>query len=159
MGAYDGPLSGQTGCFVKAGLAEGTNDATIKTAAPNGVGIDFGINGIAYNVLDSATDNTALTAHPIQPVLTSCFYLVQIDSSNVFSTKKGNTVITAGLGVVGGTLQWPLPDADKCPLGGYDISLLLAATYTNGTTDMSASDITATFYDFLGGIPLAPRSS
>lgn len=147
-------LSGQTSCFAKAGLAEGTNANTIKIAAPNGAGIDFAIDGIAYHKAD--TDNIAVTAHTQQAALTSVLYLVQIDSSGTVSTKKGNEEVTADLGV-NKALQWPLPDDNKCPVGGYKIATATATTYTNGSTDHSAAGITATYYDFAGGMPLVPQ--
>lgn len=148
--------SGVTGCFAKAGLAEGTNANTIKINAPNGAGIDFAIDGVAYHKAD--TDNIAVTAHAQQAALTKCLYLVQIDSAGTVSTKKGNEELAADLGV-NKSLQWPTPDADKCPIGGYKVALANAATYTNGSTDHSASDVTVTYYDFIGGMPNAPQVS
>ena len=150
-------FSGQSGSFVTAGLAEGTNSATIKTAASNGVGTDFGIDGIAYHYAD--TDNIAVTAHPIQAISTVCLYLVQITSGGTVSTKQG--VITAVSSATNPSVgvQWPVPDADNCPLGGYKIVTNGSTTFTNGTTDIGAGGITETFYDFLGGMPLAPQLS
>lgn len=150
-------LSGQTGCFAKAGLAEGTTAATIKIAAPNGAGIDFAIDGKAYHKAD--TDSIAVTAHSQQAVLTTCLYLVQIDSDGTVSTKKGNEVLTAQLGEVGGSLQWPIPDDDKCPIGGYKVTLASTATFTNGTTDHSAANVTVNYIDFIGGLPARPETS
>ena len=147
-------LSGQTACFSKAGLAEGTNAATIQILAPIGAGIDFAIDGVAYNKAD--TDNIAVTAHAQQAVSTSCLYLVQINSSGTVSTKKGNEELTADLGV-SKNLQWPMPDENLCPIGGYKIALNASTTFTNGTTDHGAAGVTDTYYDFLGGMPLAPQ--
>lgn len=149
-------LAGRTACFSKAGLAEGTNAATIKTNAPNGAGTDFSIHGIGYHKAD--TDNIAVTAHAQQAALTKCLYLVQIDSAGTVSTKKGDEWLTTEV-TAGKALQWPDPDANKCPLGGYKVVLANAATYTNGTTDHSATDVTVTYYDFLGGIPDAVITS
>ncbi len=149
--------SGFIGCLSKAGLAEGTGANTIQIAAPNGAGVDFGIDGIAYHNAD--TDNIAVTAHAIQAVSTSCLYLVQINAAGTVSTKKGNTVLTANLGVVGGALQWPTPAADSVALGGYKIALNGSTTFTNGSTDIGAGGITETFYDFGFGVPLAPQVS
>lgn len=156
MGPDTLAFSGQTGCFAKAGLAEGTNAATIKTAAPNGAGIDYAIDGIAYHKAD--TDNIAVTAHAQQAVSTSCLYLVQIDSAGTISTKKGNEELTADLGI-NKSLQWPFPDDGKCPIGGYKVALDASTTFTNGTTDLGAAGVTDTYYDFIGGMPLAPQVS
>ena len=148
--------SGMTGCFSKAGLAEGTNSGTIKTAAPNGAGIDYAIHGVAYHQAD--TDNIAVTAHPQQAAGASCLYLVQIDKDGTVSTKKGNEVETGKLGV-NASLQWSNPDEDKCAIGGYKIATNSTTTFTNGTTDLGASGITDTFYDFIGGVPSMPQVS
>ena len=149
-------MAGQTACFAKAGLAEGTNAATIKTAAPNGAGTDYSIAGIGYHKAD--TDNIAVTAHAAQAADTKCLYLVQIDSAGTVSTKKGDEVLTTDLTAGNKVLHWPKPDDSKCPIGAYKVATV-AVTYTNGTTDLSAAGITATYYDFAGGMPLAPLTS
>lgn len=148
---------GVTACFERAGLAEGTNAATIKINAPNGAGIDFAIGGIGYHKAD--TDNISVTAHAAQAVLTKCLYLVQIDTDGTVSTKKGDEELTADMTAGKRVLHWPEPDAGKCPIGGYKVALANAATFTNGTTDHSASDVTVTYYNFLGGMPTAPITS
>jgi len=148
---------GITACFASAGLAEGTNSATIKIAAPNGAGVDFAIDGLGYHKAD--TDNIAVTAHAAQAVTTTCLYLVQINSSGTVSTKKGTAVSNTDLAAGTVVLQWPLPDDNNCPIGGYKIALANAATFTNGTTDMSATDVTATFYNMIGGMPASPVTS
>jgi len=148
---------GFTGSVSSAGLAEGTNSATIKTAAPNGAGTDYAINGIAYHKAD--TDNISVTAHTAQAVLTTCLYLVQINSSGTVSTKKGDEELSADLSAGNVVLQWPFPDASNCPIGGYKVALANSATFTNGTTDHSATDVTVTYYNFVGGMPGAPITS
>lgn len=148
---------GATACFAKAGLAEGTNANTIKINAPNGAGIDYAINGIAYHKAD--TDNLAMTALSVQAVSTKCLYLVQIDSSGTVSMKKGTEVATADLTAGVAVLQWPVPDASKCPIGGVKIETDASNTFTSGTTDLSATGITDTWYDFAGGMPNAPLTA
>lgn len=150
------PLSGFTGNLAKAGLAEGANSGTIKIVAPNGAGVDYGIDGVAYHKAD--TDNIAVTAHTTQGLLTTCLYLVQLDSSGTLSTKKGKDVLTANL-PHNDSLQWPLPDADKCPIGGYKVKTASSATFTNGTTDFSASNITVNYVDFVMGMPERPETT
>lgn len=148
---------GRTASYSKAGLAEGTNANTIKIAAPNGAGVDYSIDGIAYHKAD--TDNIAVTAHAVQPVATKCLYLVQIDSAGTVSTKKGQEVLTADLTAGRKSLQWPVPDASKCPLGGYKVETDASTTFTNGSTDLGAAGITDTYYDFAGGMPNKPLTS
>lgn len=147
---------GRTACLSSAGLAEGTNAATIKTAAPNGAGTDFAIDGIAYHKAD--TDNIAVTAHAAQAADTKCLYLVQIDSAGTVSTKKGDEVLTVDLTNGKTALHWPTPDADKCAIGAYKVATV-AVTFTNGTTDHSAAGVTVTYYNFGAGMPQAPLTS
>lgn len=156
FGADIGANSGFTGCMTKATLAEGTNSATIKTNATDPAGVHFAIHGIGYYKANA--DNIAVTAHAQQAVSTSCLYLVQVNSSGTISTKKGTEQLTANLGA-NLSLQWPEPDADKCPLGGYKIALDASTTFTNGTTDIGAAGVTSTFYDFIGGMPKVPQTS
>ena len=148
--------SGFTGCQTKAGLAEGTNAATIKINATDPAGIHFAIDGIGY--YKANTDNIAVTAHAAQAVSMTCLYLVQIDADGTVSTKKGNEVLTADL-PTGNSCQWPFPDADRCPIGGYKVVTDGSTTFTNGTTDLGAAGVTDTYYDFIGGMPLAPQTS
>lgn len=148
---------GATMCFSKAGLDEGTNAGTFKTAAPNGAGIDYAIAGLAYHKADG--DNIAMTAHAAQAALTKCLYLVQINAAGTFSTKKGVEELTADLTAGKRVLHWPQPDSGNCPVGGFKVALANAATFTAGTTDFSATDVTVTDYDFAGGMPNAPLTS
>lgn len=148
--------SGFTGCLSKAGLTSGTAGATIDIAAPNGAGVDYAIDGICYHAADATS--VAVTAHAQQAVSTSCLYLVQIDSSGTVSTKKGVERLTADLGD-NLSLQWPEPDEDRCPIGGYKIALNASTTFTNGTTDPDDAGITDTYFDFAIGMPLAPQVS
>lgn len=148
---------GATQCYSKAGLAEGTNAATIKINAPNGAGIDYAIDGTAYHKAD--TDNLAMTPLAQQAVSTKCLYLVQIDSGGTVSLKKGDEVATADLTAGVAVLNWPLPDDDNCPIGAVKVATSASATFTSGTTDLSAAGITATYYDFAGGMPAAPLTS
>jgi hypothetical protein len=147
--------SGFTGSFSKAGLAEGTNSATIAIAAPNGAGVDYAVNGIAYHKAD--TDNIAMTALPVQAVSTTCLYLVQIAGGTV-SIVKGNEVLTANLGIEN-NCQIPMPDENNCPLGYIKVETNDSTTFTSGTTDLGAAGITDTYVDFMGGIPTKPVSA
>lgn len=146
---------GGTMCFGKAGLAEGTNAATIKTAAPNGAGTDYAIDGILYEKAD--TDNIAMDALALQAADTTCLYLVSADSAGTITMKKGTEQLNTDLAAGNKVLQWPTPSSGKCPIGAVKVKTV-AVTYTNGTTDLSAAGITATYYD-LCAVPTVPLSS
>ena len=147
---------GGTFCWSKAGLAEGSNANTIKTAAPNGAGTDFSIDGILYHKAD--TDNIAMTALPVQAAVTKCLYCVQIDADGAVSLKKGTEVLTADLTAGKDVLHWPLPDAGKCALGFIKVETQSTATFTSGTTDLGAANIVDTYYDTFA-VPAAPLTS
>ena len=149
--------SGQTGAYGKAGLAIGSTAAGISIAAPNGAGLDYAINGIAYHKADAAT--AAITAAVVQALLTTCHYTIALDSSGTVSSIKGEEVLTADIGVVGKTVQYPLPLVDTCPIGATKVVCASTATFTAGTTDHDASNVTTTYEDFIGGMPNRPTSS
>lgn len=132
-------------CLSKAGLAEGTNASTIKILSPDGEGVHYCIGGLMYHKAD--TDNIAMTALAAQAVLTTCLYLVQINAAGTVSMKKGREVLTAALTAGTDVLDWPTPDASNIAIGYFKIACVNAATFTCGTTDLGASDVTDTYYD------------
>lgn len=150
-------IRGGTMCLSKAGLAEGTNDATIKTAAPNGAGIDYMIDGAAYHKAD--TDNISPTTCTAQTTDTTCIYLVMLDTSGTLSVTKGDEVTTANLTAGTEPLVWPTPTANTCPIGYIHIAT------SGGTFQVGVDDITTdvgshtiTIVD-LCTMPVAPLTS
>lgn len=118
------------------GLAEGTNDHTLKTTV-----------AITYNIYNSRltkaiTDNIAMTACTQQAAETFCYYLVSINSAGTVTTTKGTS----------GSYALPSTPAGNVPIGAFKIVTAAATTFTSGTTDLSAAGITATFYDMDCGI-------
>lgn len=129
----------------KAGLAEGTNAGTIKTAAPNGAGIDYCIDGKFYHLADG--DNIAMTACDEQAASTKCMYLASVDAS-------GNVTLTKGTEVAdGGDAYLPDAPANEAVIGAIKVETASTATFTSGTTDLSAAGITDTYYDLVTVIP------
>lgn len=152
----DSPF-GATMATNSAGLAEGTNDHTIKTVAADGTTYtNYMINGYLYAKAD--TDNIAVTACAQQAVSTSCLYLVSINSSGTVTTTKGDEVATADLTAGTAVLNWPAVPANTCPLGGFKIATDASTTFTAGTTDHGAAGITDTYYNF-GTVPATPITS
>ena len=111
------------------GLAEGTNSATLKTTNV----ITYHIYGEEYNF--PITDNIVMTACETQPESTSCWYAVSVNAS-------GNITVTKGTE----TSLLPVPVGDLI-IGVFLIQTASSYTFTSGTTDLSATGITATFYD------------
>jgi hypothetical protein len=122
-------------CFGKAGLAEGTNAATIKTVAA----VDYCINGAIYT--KAITNNIAITAAAVQAVSTFCKYLVSINAAGTVTVTKGTSAATSALALV------PNLPANSAPLGYFEIETDASTTYTAGTTDNGAAGITDTYTD------------
>lgn len=139
-GAYGG-----TFCFSKAGLAEGTNAGTVKIVAPNGAGVDYAIDGVIYHKAEA--DNIAMTALSAQADLTSCLYTIALTSGGDLVITKGDEAVTADIDNGEASLQWPAVASGNCPIGGFRIDLD-GTTFTSGTTDLGAANVTDTFYDF-----------
>lgn len=123
-----------------AGLAEGTNSATLKTTT-----------AIIYNVYNSvgltkaATDNIAMTACAQQIASTFCYYLCSLNSSGTVTVTKGTN----------NTYALPATPAGNTPFGAFLVTTDASHTFTSGTTDLSATGITAAFYDIDTGIALS----
>lgn len=125
-----------TRCFGKAGLVEGTNAGTIKTANA----VDYCINGVAG--LFAATDNLAMTACAVQPISTYCKYLISTAlAGTTVTTTKGNHAATAALALL------PELPASHAPIGYFQILTDGSTTFTSGTTDLGAAGLTETYVD------------
>lgn len=122
-------------CLGKALLAEGTNANTFKTTNA----INFAIDGVVY--AKSATDNIAFAtggdAFVQQAAGETRYYLFQIDSAGTITVIQGEN---------GGEI--PQPAASRCAIGAMKIVTNNAATFTPGSTDLGATDVVDTFYDF-----------
>jgi hypothetical protein len=148
-------VKGGTFCLSKAGMAEGTGDATVKINAPNGAGVDFAINGIMYHKAD--TDSIDPTSCTEQALGTTCLYIFTLNSSLTLDTIKGTEIANANVG--NDPVQWPDPVANTCPIGGMKIATGTTA-FQVGVDDIT-DDVgtgTITFYDFFA-IPDAPQVS
>ena len=119
-------------CFGAAGLAEGTNANTIKTTNA----IHYAIGG--KNYYKAATDNVAMTACAAQAANTTCLYVITINSSGTVKITKGTDGVTTYL---------PTAPTDECVIGAMKIALASGATFTSGTTDLGAANVTDTFAD------------
>lgn len=132
-----------TQCIASGALAEGTNSATIKTAAIT----YYTIAGKFY--AKAATDNIAMTAATAQVALSSCCYTICINAAGTVSSVKGTDSLTAS----GVAPTIPAPTAGTCAIGVLTVTVANAATFTAGTTDLSASDVAGVFANFAGPVP------
>ena len=113
------------------GLSEGTNSATLKTTNL--------IYYFLYNqqLSKTATDNISMTACTIQTEATFCYYLVSLNYAGVVTVTKGTA---NGYAI-------PSTPIGNVPIGCFKVVTDGTHTFTSGTTDLSTTGITATFYD------------
>jgi hypothetical protein len=119
-----------------AGLAEGTNSATFKTTNT----LAFTNNGVFKS--KGATDNLVFSTGTALAASQACLFGVWIDGS-------GNVTTTQGPIVAAGD-PCPVPSqttANVTLVGLIKVTTSSAATFTPGTTDLSASGITDVFFD------------
>lgn len=163
--------SGATLCLAAAGLAEGTNANTIQT----GNNVTYTIDGRFYS--KSATDNIAISyagatvyqaaAGGIQAVNggftggvngSTRMYLVCLDTAGAVSIVPGQIVDTAELAAGRVALMFPEAPKDVCPIGAMRIALTAGTAFTPGSTDLSASGVTDTFYSLMD-VPANPLTA
>lgn len=119
-----------------AGLAEGTNANTFKTVNT----LTFTSNGVFKS--KAATDNLTFTAGTALGNSQACLFGVWITSGGTISTTQG-PINAAGD-------PCPVPSqvtAGTTLVGLIKVTTSSAATFTPGSTDLSASGVTAAFFD------------
>ena len=152
-------------------LAEGTNANTIKTTAD----VAYVIDGKFYS--KSTTDNIAISysgasvyqaaAGGVQAINggftgatggSTRIYLLCLSTAGAVSIVPGPIVNTTEL--TAGRVALPFPDAPigVCPFGALRVALTAGTTFTPGSTDLSASGVTGTFYN-LADVPATPLTA
>jgi hypothetical protein len=119
-----------------AGLAEGTNANTFKTANT----LTFTNNGVFKS--KAATDNLTFSTGTALAASQACLFAVWISSGGTVTTTQG-PIVAAGD-------PCPVPTAAASNLtlvGLIKVTTSSAVTFTPGSTDLSASGITAAYSD------------
>ena len=148
-------LRGGTLCLSKAGAAIGGTTTKVKSAAPNGAGIDFAIDGIMYHKADA--DNIWTLSGDDQTALYSRIYLLQLNASGTMSIVQGEEVLTANVTDLSDVLVWPAPTADTCVVAAVRVDAG-ASAFVPGTTALTGGTVTVTYYDLIN-VPAAPIAS
>ena len=162
---------GATLCLAAAGLAEGTNANTIQIAN----NITYTIDGRFYS--KATTDNIAISytgpsvyqaaAGGVQAVNggfsggvngSTRVYLICLNAAGTVSIVPGQIVYSAELAA--GRVALPFPDAPAgvCPIGAMRIALTAGTAFTPGSTDLSATGVTDTWYDLMD-VPANPLTA
>jgi hypothetical protein len=163
--------AGFTAGLSSGGWAEGTNANTIQNAST----VTFVIDGRFYS--KSATDNIAISysgptvyqaaAGGIQAVNggftggvngSTRNYLICLDTSGAVSIVPGPIVDSAELAAGRVALMFPDSPNGVCPVAALRIALTAGTTFTPGSTDLSASGVTDTFYN-LATVPANPLTA
>lgn len=141
-----------------AGLAEGTNANTFKTSNI----LHYQINGRSY--VKAATDNiayaaeTALTAaFAAQAAKTVCVYFYFIDAAGTITVSQSTAYPNSqSNSYVARAIPWP-EVAGKACIGALKLDCQNSATFTAGSTDLSATDVVDTHYNVADdyGTPIA----
>lgn len=124
-----------------AGLAEGTNAATFKTSNT----LTFINNGVFKS--KNATDNLAFSAgHTALGQNQACLFGVWIDGSGNVSTSQGPIVAAGDPCPVPGVPASSV-ETDRVTLVGLIKVTTGATTFTPGTTDLGAANVTDAYFD------------
>lgn len=119
-----------------AGLAEGTNAATFKTTAT----LTYISNGVFKS--KNATDNLTFSAgHTALGQYQACLFGVWVDGSGNVTTTQGPIV------AAGDPCPVPAAGAAGTTLVGLIKVTTAATTFTPGTTDLGAANVTDVYYD------------
>ena len=119
-----------------AGLAEGTNTATFKTVNT----LTFTNNGVFKS--KAGTDKLAFSTGTALANSQACLFGVWINTSGTITTTQG-PIVAAGD-------PCPVPaqvTANTTLVGLIKVTTSSAATFTPGSTDLSATGITGAYYD------------
>ncbi len=158
--------------FSSGAWAEGTNANTIKSTAT----ITYAINGQFYS--KSSTDNIAISYTAPAAIYSAAaggvatgngaftggangstrLYGIYLDTSGAVTIEPGKIVDTAALAAGAVSLEFTPSVKNKCCVAAMRIALTSGTTFTPGSTDLSASGVTATFYN-LSTIPAEPLTA
>lgn len=133
--------NGGTMGLSKAGLAEGAAANTFKTANT----FLFTVDGVVYSL--AATDNLAFSSgHTALGNNQTSVFAVWVDASNNITTTQGDVVDNSAL--TADTKALKMPDiVDAKALVGLIKVKTDVATFTAGSTDLGATNVTDTYYD------------
>ena len=149
-------IRGFTGVLSKATCGIGGTASLARFTAPNGAGVDYGINGLSYHKADG-DDIWTLSGDDI-PINSECIFLLCLDVDGTMSIVQGEIITTADLASGAKTLKWPQPGANVCPIGAVRVTTT-SVVFVPGTTSLAEAATTDTYYDFACGMPAADLTS
>lgn len=142
----DDSMRGCTRCNSCAGVAIGSTATKVKFAASNGAGIEYAIDGLAYYKAD--TDDCWTLSGDVVAAGKMCIFLLQLNASGTMSIVQGTAVSTSDVDAGNKVVPWPTPTEGTCPIGAVLVETATGYTFTPGTTNLSATGITDTYFNF-----------
>ena len=145
------------GCinFSRAGLGAVITGCVAGDFVQNNV-INYTIDG-QWNQL-AASNNRAFTAgHTALVNNQTCVFAVWVSANNVFSTTQGKIVTSTDALSTGGKTVVPFPDviSNAALIGLIKVKAGVACTFTPGTTNLNATNVTTTYID-CSSMPTVP---
>lgn len=119
-----------------AGLTEGTVSAAIAWANT----VNYVIDGQHYS---KTANSQAVTATAVQDSNTTAAYLVTMNTAGSATCTGGTAVASTG------TPSLPARPTTGAVIGAFNISTSSGVTFVGGTTDLSATGITATYRNLM----------
>ncbi len=162
--------SGLTVALNSGAIAAGTTAGTVKTT----VAIAYALDGRFYS--KAITDNIAISysGPAVYQAPTGVgsvnggftggsngstrIYGLFLDASGTVSVLPGAIVDSADLAAGRASLQWPDVPNNVCPFGAVRIAVTAGTSFVPGTTSLSASGVTATYYN-LADMPANPLTA
>ena len=145
--------------FAQNGIVGGVTPGLKKHGASSPVvattnAFNYKIDTVIYTAL-AAADLAALPATITVPLVSTTSVAVYVNAAGTASYVQGttylNTAITAGIYPTAGL---PIEVPGKALIGYLIISCASTATFTGGTTNLDASNVTVTYLDKFGYIGL-----
>ena len=162
---------GFTAALASGALAAGTTTGTIKTT----VAVPYALDGRFYS--KAITDNIAISysgptvyqavAGGVQAVNgnfsggvngSTRIYGLFLDASGNVSVLPGKIVDSAELAAGRAALEYPDAPVGVCPFGALRVALTAGTSFVLGTTGLSATGVTSTFYN-LADTPANPLTA
>lgn len=155
-------------CFSKVVLAiNGASAATVSTTVVPAGGIVYSVDGRQYLKANLAAQALTVNAAQqavvtgqetfyVQPVSTTVYYVVCLDSAGNVRTVQGTYFGQVFVPYIAQTGDGSIPDVGDSltAIGMIKIATSGSVTFTPGTTALDAAGVTATYYDLSGALPV-----
>lgn len=145
-------LAGKTLCLSQGGVAVGSTATKVKSAASNGAGIDYAIDGLLYHKADTddlwTLSGTALVGSTTNTGQ-ACIFGLLLDTSGTATIVQGDIKNLSDVNGGNAVIPFPVTPVSKCMVGAVLVATNSDTTFTPGTTSLAASGVTDTYFNFI----------